>query len=237
MPRQSLVSGLWQTQRPKLAASVLIAVMATLLFLFFDADWFYVFDFEIAGAQNLTPAEIQKASGVLGYNIFFIDAPAVERALAKLPEVKSVHVSTRMPNQMAVVIEERVPEVTWQRGAETYWVTTDSTVLRARTNLTQLPTLRDLDQAAVKLGERAPKPALAAFRALREAWQDGPRAFEWSAARGLAFTDAHGWKVYLGGADDMPGKVAQVRALIQQLAAQKAKIQFIDAGKGDPYYQ
>jgi hypothetical protein len=66
---------------------------------------------------------------------------------------------------------------------------------------------------------------------------DSPRNLEWSRANGISFTDSHGWKVYLGDANNMPAKVAALRVLLSQLSSQNAKIRFIDLGKGDPYYQ
>ena len=207
------------------------------LFVVFDTDWFYVYSLNINGVKYLTSDDVQKASGVMQYNIFFINAHDVERALVKLPEAKSVSVNTMLPNQVTVNIEERKPQVTWLRGNETYWVDSDGISFRARTNLADLPVVRDLDQSPIKLGQGVNANELAAFWAFRAAWADGPRSFEWSAARGLAYTDEHGWKIYLGNADEMAGKIAKLRVLLAQLAAQNAKIKFIDLGKGDPFYQ
>lgn len=229
--------GLWTTQRPKILAGLLILALAVVLYEFFETDYFYVFRFNIVGAQYLTTAEIEQASGVRGYSIFFVDAHAVERDLAKLPEVKAVAVTTRIPNQVTIEIQERQPQIVWQRGSETYWVDADGVFFRARANLSQLPVVSDLDQQAVKPGERAQANAVAACRALRDAMPESPRTLEWSAARGIAFTDEHGWKIYLGDAGDMPEKIATLRALVAQLAAQNARIRLIDLGKGDPYYQ
>ncbi|MCI0475817.1 MAG: FtsQ-type POTRA domain-containing protein [Anaerolineales bacterium] len=228
---------LWSTQRPKIFAIFLFLAFVVVVYVFFDTDYFYVFNFDIVGARYVTAAEIEKASGVRGYNIFFIDARSVERALAKVPEVKSATVTTRLPNYVAIEIQERQPALVWQRGSETYWVDADGIFFRARAPLTQLPTVRDLDPSAIQLGQRAQTNAVAAFWALREAMPESPRALEWSAGRGIAFTDERGWKIYLGDADDMPGKVAVLRALVAQLVAQNTRIRFIDLGKGDPYYQ
>jgi len=233
----SRVSNLWATQRAKILAVVLILALAVVLYMFFDLDYFYVFNFNIVGAQYLTTAEIEKASGLRGYNIFFIDARSTERALAKLPEVRAANVTTRLPNQVTIEIQERQPQIVWQRGNESYWIDADGVFFRARANLAQLPVVRDLDQGVVKAGERAQANAVAAFWALRDAMPESPRNLEWSAARGISFTDGHGWKIYLGDATDMPGKIATLRTLIAQLSAQNARIQFIDLGKGDPYYQ
>jgi cell division protein FtsQ len=185
----------------------------------------------------VSDGEIEKASGVIGYSIFFIDPRPVERALTKLPEVKAAHVTTQLPNQLTVDILERQPQIIWQRNTESYWIDTDGIFFRARVNLPQLPLIRDLDQSPVSVGQAAQPNAVAAYWALREAMPESARVLEWSAARGLAFTDERGWKIYLGDASGMPGKIATLRGLVKQLVAQNVKIKFIDMGKGDPYYQ
>lgn len=237
MPRTTRWLKIPNIDRARMVALMIVALIAALGFVVFNTDLFYVYDLDIAGTRYLTAAEIQKASGIMNYNIFFVDARAVQRALERLPEVKSAQVSTHLPNQVSINIVERKPEITWLRGNETYWVDLDSVAIRARTNLPELPTIRDLDQTPVKPGQRVNADAINAFWAFRAAYIDGPRAVEWSAARGLAYTDEHGWKIYLGDANEMAGKVAKLRALIPQLVAQNARIKFIDVGRGEPYYQ
>lgn len=237
MPRAlPLVKG-WRPPRSKMLAAALTACLGLALFVLFDTDNFYVYDLQISGLQYLTPAEAQQASGVRGYNIFFVDARAVERALAKLPAVQTARVTSSLPNQVAIVIEERKPTLTWLRGNEMYWVDASGISFRARANLADLPVLRDLDQTPVQPGVPVKADALETFWELQSAYPDGPRALEWSKARGLAYTDEHGWKIYLGDANVMAGKVATLRALVAQLVAQHAQIKFIDLGQGDPYYQ
>jgi cell division septal protein FtsQ len=226
-----------QIPRAKWLALLLIAALSIALYLFFDSDLFYAYEFDIAGAQTLSKKEIEKASGIAGYNIFFIEPREAERALAKLPEVKSARVTTALPNRVAIEIVERAPEIAWVRGNDLYWVTTDGIFLIARVNLPQLALIRDVDQRAITVGKPAHAEAVAAYRALRDAWSDGPRHFEWSNARGLSFVDERGWKIYLGTADRMSGKLAILRALIPYLVAQNKKINFVDLGKGEPYYQ
>lgn len=227
----------WISRGRKIVAAALVCVLAIALYEFFNTDRFYVLDFDAVGLQYVSKGEVERTSGVIGYNIFFVDPHAVERALGKLPEVRSAHVTTGIPNRMVVEIEERQPEVAWLRGMEAYWVDADGVGFQARASLPELPVVRDLDQAAVKPGQRVQPAAIAAVGALRKAWPDAPRVFEWSAARGLALTDERGWKIYFGDATEMAGKVAKLHVLVPQLIAQNAKIKFIDLGKGDPYYQ
>lgn len=231
------LAGVWSVQRPKIAAGVLALLIIGALFEFFNGDAFYVFSLDVTGTQFLPKTEVARASGIVGYNIFFIDAKQVEQTLEKMPEISSAHVTTGLPNQASIEVVERTPTLTWLRGNEVYWVDDSGFVFRARANLTQLPSLRDLDQAVVKPGQPAPAKAFDAYRALRVAWSDAPHAFEWSAARGLAYTDAHGWKIYLGGASEMAGKLAKLRVVEAQLVSQNTKVKFIDLSKGDPFFQ
>jgi cell division septal protein FtsQ len=231
------LAGVWSAQRPKIAAAALALLIIGALFEFFNGDAFYVFSLDVTGTQYLPKTEVVRASGILGYNIFFIDARQVEQTLEKLPEVSSVHVTTGLPNRVSIQVVERVPTIAWLRGNEMYWVDDSGLVFRARANLPQLPSIRDLDQAVVKPGQPAPTQAFAAYRALFAAWSTAPHAFEWSAARGLAYTDEHGWRIYLGDASEMAGKLAKLHAVVARLVSQNAHIQFIDLSKGDPFYQ
>lgn len=224
-------------ERSQIITLSLIVLIVALVFFVFNADTFYVYQFEITGTRYLTAAEIQQASGIMSYHILFVDANAVQRALAALPEIKSVKVASRLPNSVSVNIVERKPEITWMRGNELHWVDWDGVSFRARTNLTDLPVIRDLDQKAIKYGEKIHPSAVEAFWAFRAAYPEGPRSVEWSNARGLAYTDERGWKIYLGDANEMAVKVARLRALVPQLVAQNARIRFIDLGRGEPYYQ
>ncbi len=228
---------IWRARRPKLVAAVLLAACAAALIAFFNLDLFYVYDLDVAGLKYLGKDEIARASGVVGYNIFFIDATAVQKAVKRLPEVEAVRVTAGVPNHLAILVQERQPQVIWLRGSESYWVDSSGTAVPSRGNIAALPNIRDLDQAPVKSGGTVNPSALAALRALLAVWPNAPRTFEWSAARGLAFTDERGWKTYLGDAGQMAGKLAVWRALVAQLVAQRTPVKFIDLGKGDPYYQ
>jgi len=60
--------------RPKILAAMLTLLLVSALTALFVLDLFYIFDFEVAGLRLLNKGEVERASGVAGYNIFFIDA-------------------------------------------------------------------------------------------------------------------------------------------------------------------
>ncbi len=227
----------WRAARPKAAALLVAVMLSGLVFAFFNLDSFYVFEPSVVGLENLTKEEVIRASGISGYNVFFIDGASVERSLGRVPDIKSVRVIPGVPNLLSIQITERQPELVWQRGNDKYWVDAEGIAFKARGDKPELATIRDLDQAPVKVGSKIMPDALAAYHALQSAMSEAPSQVEWSAAHGLAFTHERGWKVYLGDKDGMTGKVVKFRALAEQLDAQNAQVKFIDLGKGDPYYQ
>ncbi|MBI3536793.1 MAG: FtsQ-type POTRA domain-containing protein [Chloroflexi bacterium] len=214
-----------------------VILFSAALYVLFATDLFYADEFQIEGAHYLTPVEIQRASGVAGFHIFFIDSNSVAKSLLRVPEIKTATVTTGLFNRVQVTVEERQPIFTWWRGNETYWVDSDGIGFTARAALSELPALRDLENTPIKSGQRVPGKIFDAWRALREAWPDSPRVFEWSNARGIALTDERGWKIYFGDANEMPGKVAILRALVPQLKEKKVNLKFIDLGQGEPFYQ
>lgn len=236
-PTAPLLSQVWRTQRPQILAATLTLLLGVAFFVLFNTDLFYVYDLNVNGTRYLTADEISKASGISGYNVFFINPREVEQALTKLPQVKAARVSMALPNRVMIDLDERKPVLSWVRGTEMYWIDAEGTSFPARVNLAELPVLRDLDATPVKAGQSVKPDPLAAFWAYRQVAPDGARMLEWSAARGLAFTDERGWKIYLGDANEMAGKLAKLRVLTTQLVAQKTQIKFIDLGKGDPFYQ
>ncbi|MCL5950832.1 MAG: FtsQ-type POTRA domain-containing protein [Chloroflexi bacterium] len=227
----------WQALEPKFTAVVLIIAFALVLSKFLNDKRFLVYDFETTGLQRLTKGEMERAGGFVGYNVFFIDPSAIERRLAQMPEVKSAQVHTGLVNQLEIDVIEREPEMTWVVGNDSYWVDSSGIAFRARANLPDLPLVRDMDKYPVKPGGPVEPPAVAAVQALRTAWPSGPHVLEWSLARGLAWTDEHGWKIYLGNSHEMESKIVKLRLLVSQLSSQNAKVKFIDLSKGDPFYQ
>lgn len=231
------VSSQASSWRAKFFAMFALILMLGALYEFFTEDWFFVYQFDVLGANYLTTNEVERTSRVNGYNVFFIDPGNVERALKQLPEIKSVRVATGLPNLMLIQIEERVPIAIWVKGSQVFWVDRDGIAFKARVARADLPTVRDLDSIELKAGKRVQPAALSAVRALLDAWSDAPMNFEWSPTAGLSLTDEHGWKILFGDASDMEFKVAKLQTLVPTLISQGARVRLIDLGKGDPYYQ
>lgn len=237
IPAETAAHQTGSSWRAKFFAIFALILMLGGVYEFFIEDWFFVYQFDIQGANYLTSSEIERASRMSGYNVFFIEPSAVERVLKQMPEIKSVHVATGLPNIMLIQVEERAPKAVWLKGDQAFWVDSDGYAFKERVQNADLPTVRDLDSTELKAGKRVHPAAMNAVQALLTAWSDAPRNLEWSTTSGLSMTDEHGWKILFGDAKDMDFKVAKLQALVPTLVSQGTRIRMIDLGKGDPYYQ
>ena len=227
----------WRESRPKFLAIVLVLGLAIGFYQLFSNPIFFVDTISFSGNRFVSASELAQASGVRSYNIFFVDAGQVARALEKLPEVKAAKVSAGLPNGLHAEIAERLPRFVWESRGQTYWVDDDGIAIRQRANIPGLLSLKDLEGTPVKIGERVNVEAFNAAVSLVNAWHNGPRVFEWSRAHGLAARDEHGWLIYFGTGNQMPEKLMALRVVSTQIAEAQKKIQFIDLGNGLPYYR
>src|SRR5437870_4675423 len=100
--RQAIIQAL----PPKIFSLFAIAILILGLYEFFTDDWFFVSQLQAQGLNYLQPLEVERASGTIGYNVFFIEPNTVERALRKMPEIKSAQVMLGIPNTVFIQIEE-----------------------------------------------------------------------------------------------------------------------------------
>jgi hypothetical protein len=223
--------------RPKIFAVVLLCLIGAGLYESFAGEWFFIERVDIQGLNILTAREVERATGVLGYNVYFLEPGQVERAAAQLPEIRSTQVTLGIPNLISLQIEERTPEIVWFKGDTVYWVDAEGIAFRARSPRADLPSVRDFDPTGLQPGRRVNPLPFDAVRAVRAAWNQSPKNFEWTMPHGLAALDEHGWKIIFGDATDMELKITKLKALLPRLVAHGARLKFIDLGKGEPFYQ
>ncbi len=227
----------WRASRPKFFSGVFLVVLLVALYQLFSNSMFFVDSPTFSGNHFLTRDELTLASGVQAWNIFFVNTNEVEASLKKLPEVKEAHVTVSLPNRVQAQIVERLPRLVWETRGQAYWVDDDGIALRARTTVPGLLRVKDTDDTPVKIGERVNVEVFNAVVSLYNAWQNGPRNFEWSRAHGLTVREEHGWPVYFGHANQMPDKLSALRIVTAQIVQARKAVAFIDVGSGLPYYQ
>jgi cell division septal protein FtsQ len=220
----------------KIVALLLFAAGATGMVQIGNHDSFYVYSMDVQGNAILPQKEVEKATGIMNWNVYYIDPHLVESTLEKLPEVKTAHVELGLPNSVWVDLQERRPIFIWQGRSQRYWVDREGIVMKERRPI-NLPVVVDTDQRELQAGARINSDAVEAVAAWLQVVPVAVRQFAWSSARGLSFVDEHGWKIYLGNANQMPEKSLALRTVTNLITQSNKKVNFIDVGEGLPYFQ
>jgi|GEM_PF-1434874 len=227
----------WHINRPKVTAVVGILLLLGAMYAMFNLDFFFVTEPIVSGNRIVPSQEIQKAAGINGWNIFFVEPNIVAENVKSLPEFKDVQVYVTLPNMVEIYTTERKPRFVWEVAGKNYWVDEEGIAMRPRGMVPSGWHVRDSEGAAVKYGERVNPDAFNAAVSLINAWKDSPKYFEWTKAHGLVLREEHGWLVYFGSANQMPDKITALNIVTTQLLRDKRTIAFIDLGSGLPYYQ
>lgn len=227
----------WKASRPKFTAAVLFVLLLGALYAMFNLDLFFVREPAVIGNKLVPGAEIQQASGVRGWNIFFVEPKTVARAISALPEFSDVQVYPTLPNTVEIYTTERKPRFVWEVAGKNYWVDEQGIAMRPRGMVPNGWLVRDAEGKPVQYGERINPDAFNAAVSLINAWKTAPRYFEWTRANGLTVREEHGWLVYFGSASQMADKVTALQIVTTQLLKDKRTVAFVDLGSGLPYYQ
>jgi len=161
--------------------SALIAVPIVLfIWLVFFTDMFNVQAVTVVDAREHTIREArqiineQVEGGPLGQNIFFVQTDSIEQAiLAKLSQVKTVHVVRKLPATIKAIIQEKEPAILLLSAGKYYFVD-ENGIAYERAMLDTLPgyvltTVKNDDEStSVSLGVVTVQPALISFLRLAE---------------------------------------------------------------------
>jgi len=192
------------------------------------------------GGSALVPGEeIYSSSGIAGVHIFWVDPAEVQRQVLEVPGIAGATVSVQWPNQVTLVVTERIPVVTWIENERTWWVDADGHRFRARQDLPGLLPIT-VDDSKCKSntpdGQAVPAQAIHGALQLRELRPNIER-LHYDSLHGLSYQDGRGWRGYFGVGTDMPQKLAVYERLTEDLTSRgiypkKISVENLDA----PYY-
>ncbi|HNS01451.1 MAG TPA: FtsQ-type POTRA domain-containing protein [Anaerolineae bacterium] len=223
------------------AATLALGLMAMLGYLFSDAG-FYVQTAAMRGQQITAAEALYRQAAIDGYSIFWVNPSAVAQRLEALPYVRRAVVTTALPNQVWIEIEERQPLAVWKVNGQEFWVDREGGTMpvlpadaAAAAGLAALPVLWDLDGSTVLDGNRLDPELIAS---VRQVHQKAPEVteFGYDRIKGLQFRFAGGVYVSLGKPEGMAQRVASLMALHQSLASQGQMPVEIDWRNQDGYY-
>ncbi|MBM4466655.1 MAG: FtsQ-type POTRA domain-containing protein [Chloroflexi bacterium] len=236
--------GLWQVRGGTVLSVLLLAALGLLIGQFFTTYRFYVYETEVQGNQFVDRDEIYDASGLHEMSIFWIKPRQVEAAIANLPGIKEVKVICWLPNRVKIEVVEGRTQIIWQRGETRYGVDDQGTILplegeseglRPEAQPEGMLLIQDLTTGPLEVGDRIDPEAVRSALDLRRLLPETV-VFQYSEDEGLSFHQG-GCPIYLG-VSDMVEKVAILDALLQDLASEGIKPQFVDLRfKESPFYR
>jgi POTRA domain, FtsQ-type len=234
----------WRAVLLRLAAVVGLAGLLGLIAYGSTAAQFFVYSAQISGNQHLRPEDIYQAAGIHEQNIFWIRPEEVAKAIGRLNGVKTVHVSTALPAQVSIEVEERQPVVMWRVSAQQrdWWLDGEGVVLPYHGDVKNTIFVVDSSQRELHEGDRIkPEGMVASVQQLAAALPQA-QVFFYQADRGLSFMqeapDGTGeWPVYVGTSGDLSRKIQILQTLTEYLAAHNIRPRYIDVRWADyPVY-
>ena len=143
---------IWGTGR--LAALVLAIVCSGGLIYLLTAHALTVQHLAISGESLTSEEQIAASGGVVGHNIFTVDAQVVADRLTALPTVREARVWGELPDRLVIHIVERQPALVWQIGNDRYLLDAGGAVMahnppQERTRDLPVVSVRDVDAPQV----------------------------------------------------------------------------------------
>ncbi|MBX7096205.1 MAG: FtsQ-type POTRA domain-containing protein [Myxococcaceae bacterium] len=185
-----------------------------------------------AGAQHTAPVELARAAGLVeGSNLLALDLPAVEKAIATNPWVKSVRLTRRLPSRLSVLVEEHQPAAIAAIG-DLYLIDGEGHPFKklAAVDALDLPLITGLDRDA---WTKDPLDGAAQLRlglAALAAWERRKESARPSEARlddtGVTLVLADGVELRLG-EGDLDAKLDRFSRIRSELGRQKLTAQVI----------
>lgn len=244
---------LWRRALPWFSEALLAAIVTVPLILF---AWLF-FRTEVFTVQAVTVVDAREHTGEaartiveraverlpLNRNIFFAPTEAIEiEIVSALPQVRTVHITRKLPGTIKVIVQEKTPELLLLSGGKYYFVDQDGVPYEeARLEILPevvLPTVKNNDRAAtVTLGAAAVDIAFVTF--LKEVQNELPKRtgsqvaevrIPSLAAREVHFTLDNNWQVRF----DITRSAAQQLNILQRLLTttiseeEKKTLEYID---------
>jgi len=212
-----------------------------LLGVFFATDIFYVRTVAVGGANYLDEGEVFRYAEIAETHIFWVNPAEVRENIVSSSEViaDARVVIGWPPNMVQIYIEEREPQVIWVQSGVTALVDLQGRVLRYPPDEAVLPDLIRVEAVDALTGPPGadvpiPQPAVAAALQLRQLGRQD--AIRYHPTKGLGFTEAGGWQVWLGVGSDMPNRLRIYEAVRDELLTQGITPSEINVAHPDGVY-
>jgi hypothetical protein len=191
----------------RLPAFLLVALLATALYLAFNTPQLRVTQAQVIGNQVLSPAEINTALDIAGQPTFLLMPSELEKRLRlAFPELAAAKVEVELPNTVLVQVVERKPVVRWEQGDGYTWVSEEGIAFRPHGDLPGLISVTALSappiEGIVSSDPFTPAPFISpemvkSIKGLAGHVPPGVSIL-YDGSFGFGWNDPRGWKVYFG---------------------------------------
>lgn len=223
----------------RMASLALVILLAAILVKLLVEPGLFINGINLGGSKLVPGEEIYAAAGIARQHIFWVDPLTVQQNVAALPGLAAATVSVKWPNQVTIVVAERVPVVTWIEGADTWWVDSGGHKFPAREGLPGLLPITVDDLTATPLGENNPVPVAVVLGALQlRQLRPNIEMLHYDTLRGLSYQDGRDWRGYFGVGTEMAQKLAVYETLVDNLTRRGVHPALISVeAVNAPYYR
>jgi cell division septal protein FtsQ len=232
---------MWTFSRA-LAISLLAGSLGLLYYLASSVD-FRISKVVVSGNAMVGTESIETVADAFGANIFWVRHRDVANRLQSLPAIRSVKISTKLPNRLEVHVDERTAVAIWQTSVP-MMVDDEGRLLApaaSPSSFAHLPVIHDRGKTPVEQSERVDEESLRTVAALRtllpQVARANPVAFEYN-EDGIGVTLDSGLRVRFGGYDDLLWKVHALVAVRGEIARTGQRAELVDVRFRDrPYFR
>ena len=211
----------------RLPSFLVVALLATALYLAFNTPQLRVAQAQVMGNQVLTLEEINTALNIAGQPTFLLIPSDLEKRLRlQFPELAAAKVDIALPNTVSVQVVERKPVVRWEQGDGYTWVSEEGIAFRPHGDMPGLITVMALSappiEGIVSSDPLTPAPFLApemvkSIKGLAARVPPGVSIL-YDTSFGFGWNDPRGWKVYFGtSASDVDLKMRVYESMVASL--------------------
>ena len=189
--------------------------LASVLYLFIDAEPFYVRYVEVGGLRHMPASEIYGLSQVADQHIFWVDPKAVAAAVERDPAIASAEVDVRWPSRVLIRVVEREPALVWEQGGVRTWVDVQGHVMPQRSDIDGLLRIVAEDTDEILMPQTRIDPDIVGGALQLRALRPNIEVMFYNANDGVGLRDGRGWQVYFGKGTDMPQKLLVYETLVE----------------------
>jgi cell division protein FtsQ len=235
----------------RLVSGLVVGVLLFVLYTLWNFPALKVSAAEVEGLQNLKPEDINAIAAVSGKPIFLVKPGEIQEELqAAFPDLASVTVQVKIPAQVFVSVEERVPVLNWKQEGRNFWVDAEGVAFPERNAKSPkivveaegaLPASADPGEGESAQSTVYPVVSPELVSAVQAMAEEAPKDIPlvYSSERGLGWKDPRGWQVFFGkDTQDMAAKLSIYQAIVKSLKKDDIKpavisVEYLYA----PYYR